>query len=172
MKKKIQVFKADRAAEAFVEKADLSEDDLSGFQGSAAVVTAFGLTADHYGLNQLRYDLRKMKGPGLLERDGKRCAYRLSDKGSGIALTFILFTNSSAARSPKACFIIRPTQPHGQRANLKPLFTRPTIPFATLFTCWRLLQHVGIYSEEERSQWKRLAAVMGRVLAASGGGRS
>jgi hypothetical protein len=27
----------------------------------ATVVTAFGLTADRYGLNQLRYDLRKIK---------------------------------------------------------------------------------------------------------------
>jgi hypothetical protein len=45
-----------------------------------AVLTAFGITADRYGLNQLRYDLRKMKAHGLLEGDGKRYAYRLSDK--------------------------------------------------------------------------------------------
>jgi hypothetical protein len=33
------------------------------------------------GLNQFRY-LRKMKGHGLLERDGKRYAYRVRDKGN------------------------------------------------------------------------------------------
>jgi hypothetical protein len=44
-----------------------------------------------YGLNQLRYDLRKMKGRRLLERDGKRYAYSLSEKGTKVALTFILF---------------------------------------------------------------------------------
>jgi hypothetical protein len=47
-----------------------------------AVLMAFGIPADRYGLNQLHYDLRKMKAHGLLERDGKRYAYRLSDKGT------------------------------------------------------------------------------------------
>jgi hypothetical protein len=56
-----------------------------------AVLTTFGLTADRYGLNQLRYDLRKMKAHGLLERDGKRYAYRLSNKGTRVALMFVLF---------------------------------------------------------------------------------
>jgi len=66
------------------------------------VLTAFGISADRYGLNQLRYDLRKMKAHGLLERDGKRYAYRLSDKGTKVALMFVLFHNSFAAHSPTA----------------------------------------------------------------------
>jgi hypothetical protein len=33
-----------------------------------------------YGLNQLRYDLRKLKGHGLIQRDGSRYAYRLTTK--------------------------------------------------------------------------------------------
>ena len=37
-----------------------------------AVLTAFAIADDRYALNQLRYDLRKMKAHGLLERDGKR----------------------------------------------------------------------------------------------------
>jgi hypothetical protein len=36
-----------------------------------AVLTTFELSAKTYGLNQLRYDLRKLKGHGLLERDGR-----------------------------------------------------------------------------------------------------
>ena len=32
-----------------------------------------------------------MKAHGLIERDGKHCACRLSDKGTKIALTFVLF---------------------------------------------------------------------------------
>jgi hypothetical protein len=32
-----------------------------------------------------------MKAHGLLERDGKRYAYRLSDKGIKVALMFVLF---------------------------------------------------------------------------------
>ena len=56
-----------------------------------AVLTTFPLSAARYGLNQLRYDLRKMKAHGLIERDGKRYAYRLTGKGIKVALTFVLF---------------------------------------------------------------------------------
>ncbi|MGH7148692.1 MAG: hypothetical protein ACREUI_07505 [Burkholderiales bacterium] len=56
-----------------------------------ALLTAYGLSDKRYGLNQLRYDLRKMKAHGLIERDGKRYAYRLSDKGTKVALLFVLF---------------------------------------------------------------------------------
>jgi hypothetical protein len=56
-----------------------------------AVLTNFELSAKTYGLNQLRYDLRKLKGHGLLERDGRRYAYRLSAKGVQVALLFLFF---------------------------------------------------------------------------------
>src|SRR5881628_2421227 len=46
-----------------------------------AVLTTFQLSPNTYGLNQLRYDLRKLKGHGLLQRDGSRYAYRLTAKG-------------------------------------------------------------------------------------------
>ena len=55
------------------------------------ILTTFGIGANRYGLNQLRYDLRKMKAHGLLARDGKRYAYRLTEKGTKVALLFILF---------------------------------------------------------------------------------
>ena len=47
-----------------------------------AILTTFELSAARYGLNQLRYDLRKMKAHGLVERDGKRYAYRLTEQGN------------------------------------------------------------------------------------------
>ena len=56
-----------------------------------AILTSFGIGADRYGLNQLRYDLRKLKAHGLLARDGNRYAYRLTEKGAKVALLFILF---------------------------------------------------------------------------------
>jgi hypothetical protein len=56
-----------------------------------AVLTNFRISADRYGLSQLRYDLRKLKAHGLLARDGKRYAYRLTEKGTKVALLFILF---------------------------------------------------------------------------------
>ena len=56
-----------------------------------AILTAFGLAANTYTLTQLRYDLRKMKAHGLLERIGRSYRYRLSDKSIKAALMFILF---------------------------------------------------------------------------------
>jgi hypothetical protein len=57
----------------------------------AAILSAFGLNAKSYTITQLRYDLRKMKAHGLVERDGKRYAYRLTAKGNKAALLFVLF---------------------------------------------------------------------------------
>jgi hypothetical protein len=56
-----------------------------------AVTATFQLSPKHYGLNQLRYDLRKLKGHGLLQRDGRRYAYRLTAKGVDSALLFLFF---------------------------------------------------------------------------------
>jgi hypothetical protein len=56
-----------------------------------AILTSFHIGADRYGLNQLRYDLRKLKAHGLLARDGNRYAYRLTEKGTKVALLFVLF---------------------------------------------------------------------------------
>jgi len=56
-----------------------------------AVLSSFQLTEKQYGLNQCRYDLRKLKAHALLQRDGKRYAYRLTDKGVQLALLFLFF---------------------------------------------------------------------------------
>ena len=56
-----------------------------------AVLTTYALAPSRYGLNQLRYDLRKMRAHDLVERDGKHYAYRLTDKGVKVAALFVLF---------------------------------------------------------------------------------
>jgi len=56
-----------------------------------AVLTSYALAASRYGLNQLRYDLRKLRAHGLLQRDGRLYAYRLTDKGVRTAVLFVLF---------------------------------------------------------------------------------
>ena len=58
---------------------------------STRLLTTFQLSPKTYGLNQLRYDLRKLKGHGLLERDGTRYVYRLTPKGVQVALLFLFF---------------------------------------------------------------------------------
>ena len=55
------------------------------------ILQSFHLSEKSYALNQLRYDLRKLKGHGLLERDGSRYAYRLTSKGFQVALLFLFF---------------------------------------------------------------------------------
>ena len=56
-----------------------------------AVLATYALAASRYGLNQLRYDLRKLRAHGLLQRDAQHYAYRLTDKGVKVAVLFVLF---------------------------------------------------------------------------------
>jgi hypothetical protein len=55
------------------------------------ILTTFNLSAQKYTLTQLRYDLRKMKAHGLVERESNQYSYRLSNKGIKTSLIFILF---------------------------------------------------------------------------------
>lgn len=67
---------------------------LAGWRASQihqAVLAAYALSPSRYGLNQLRYDLRKMRAHGLIERHGRRYAYRLTHQGVKVAVLFVLF---------------------------------------------------------------------------------
>jgi hypothetical protein len=74
-----------------------------------AILSSFGLTPTSYTVTQLRYDLRKMKGHGLLERDGQHYAYRLTDKGTRITLMFVLFHQRVCGPLANSLFQHRPT---------------------------------------------------------------
>src|SRR5215469_6133849 len=69
-----------------------------------ALQTAFSLSPQDYTLNQLRYDLRKMKGHGLLERVGKQYAYRLTEKGARVSAMFVLFHKRICGPLPNSLF--------------------------------------------------------------------
>ena len=77
-----------------------------------AVLTSFSLTQKQYGLNQLRYDLRKLKARGLLQRDGRRYAYRLSDKGIQVALLFLFFHKRLCGPIANSRFHHQPNEKH------------------------------------------------------------
>ena len=62
------------------------------------VLTTFQISPKTYGLDQLRYDLRKLKGHGLLERDGSRYAYQLTTEGVQIALLFLFGSRPQCCR--------------------------------------------------------------------------
>ena len=80
-----------------------------------AVLTTFTLSEKAYGLNQLRYDLRKLKGHGLIERDGSRYAYRLTQKGVQVALLFLFFHKRLCGPLANSRFHHRPHP--GRRPN-------------------------------------------------------
>jgi hypothetical protein len=75
-----------------------------------AILNTFGLSAASYTLTQLRYDLRKMKAHGLLERIGRGYLYRLTDKGIKAALMFILFHKRVCGPLANSLFHHRPDE--------------------------------------------------------------
>ena len=84
-----------------------------------AILTSFGLSPDKYTLTQLRYDLRKMKAHGLLERNGKRYLYHLTDKGARVALMFVLFHHRVCGPLSNSLFHHRPEESHKPASRIE-----------------------------------------------------
>jgi len=73
-----------------------------------AVLTTYTLSSERYRLAQLRYDLRKLRAHDLLERHGRRYAYRLTAKGLKTALLFTLFHQRICGPLANSLFHHRP----------------------------------------------------------------
>src|SRR5450755_1040614 len=84
-----------------------------------AVIATFQLSPKQYGLNQLRYDLRKLKGHGLLERDGRHYAYRLTAKGLDVALLFLFFHKHLCGPLANSRFHHKPDSAHRPNSKLE-----------------------------------------------------
>jgi hypothetical protein len=84
-----------------------------------AVLTTFGLSPKTYALNQLRYDLRKLKGHALLQRDGSRYAYRLTLKGGQVALLFLFFHKRLCGPLANSRFHHTPDPAHAPNSKLE-----------------------------------------------------
>jgi len=84
-----------------------------------AVLTTFQLPPKTYGLNQLRYDLRKLKGHDLLQRDGTRYAYRLTVKGVQVALLFLFFHKRLCGPLANSRFHHTPDPVHAPHSKLE-----------------------------------------------------
>ena len=89
-----------------------------------AVLTTFDLSEKSYRLNQLRYDLRKLKGHGLIERDGSRYAYRLTQKGVQVALLFLFFHKRLCGPIANSRFHHRPDPQHSPNSRLEAAYHR------------------------------------------------
>jgi hypothetical protein len=85
----------------------------------SAVLTTFQLQAKVYGLNQLRYDLRKLKGHGLLGREDQHYAYRLTAKGVQVALLFVFFHKRLCGPLANSRFHHKPDPAHCPNSKLE-----------------------------------------------------
>jgi hypothetical protein len=85
----------------------------------SAILTTFQLSAKAYGLNQLRYDLRKLKGHGLLDREVHRYAYRLTAKGVQVALLFLFFHKRLCGPLANSRFHHKPDPAHRPPSKLE-----------------------------------------------------
>jgi len=83
------------------------------------ILTTFALAEKSYRLNQLRYDLRKLKGHALLQRDGKRYAYRLTSKGLPVALLFLFFHKRLCGPLANSRFHHQPDATHRPDSKLE-----------------------------------------------------
>jgi len=84
----------------------------------------FRISKEAYTLNQLRYDLRKMKAHGLLQRLGGRYAYGLTEKGIRIALLFSLFHQRIFGPIAYSQFVRHPNQQPGPHSKPERAYRR------------------------------------------------
>ena len=89
-----------------------------------AVLTAFHLSEADYGLNQLRYDLRKLKGHALLERDGTRYAYRLTRRELRSRYCFCSSTSAYVVPLANSRFHHQPDPQHRPDSRLEAAYHR------------------------------------------------
>ncbi len=104
--------------------AGMAINGCSARQIHAVLLGRFRLSAHAYTLNQLRYDLRKMKAHGLLQRLGGRYAYGLTEKGIRIALLYSLFHQRIFGPIAHSQFVRRPNQQHGPDGKLERAYRR------------------------------------------------
>lgn len=97
--------------------AGLSVGGWTARQIHQAVLDRFELRAETYRLNSLRYDLRKLKGHGLLERTAGRYCYRLTEKGQRAAVLLVLFHRRLCGPLASGQFQHRPQEAHRPRSS-------------------------------------------------------
>lgn len=86
------------------------------------IVSAYQLP--EYTINQLRYDLRKMKAHGLVERNGTHYSYRLTDKGMKTATMFVLFHKRVCGPLANSLFYHRPDKQFVMNNKLEKAYHR------------------------------------------------
>ena len=86
------------------------------------LLKTFDLPSHTYTLTQLRYDLRKMKAHGLIQRDPQHYCYRLTEKGIKISLLFLLFHKRICGPIANSLFQFRPSLNGHPKSKLETAF--------------------------------------------------
>lgn len=98
----------------------------------AAVLKAFAIAPDAYSLTQLRYDLRKLRAHGLLQREGRSYSYRLTDKGIKVAAMFVLFQKRVCGPLANTLFHHRPTKTATPPARIEVAYHKADVAIQNL----------------------------------------
>lgn len=90
----------------------------------ATVLETFGLKASAYSLGQLRYDLRKLKAHGIIERRPHSYAYQLTARGTKIALLLTLFARRIYGPICAATLQHRPAAAHAPASPFEKAYAK------------------------------------------------
>ncbi len=98
----------------------------------SAVLTAFAITPALYSLTQLRYDVRKLRAHGLLQREGRSYSYRLTEKGIRVAAMFVLFQKRVCGPLANTLFHHRPTKTRTPPARIEVAYHKADVAIQNL----------------------------------------
>jgi len=76
----------------------------------------------NYTINQLRYDLRKMKAHGLIQRNGRQYSYILTEKGIQVVTLFMLFHKRLCGPLANSLFNHRPNKHFKPKSELEKMY--------------------------------------------------
>ena len=97
-----------------------------------AVLAVDQLTPDQYTLNQLAYDLRKLRAHGLIERPDNRYVYALSDYGRKAAAMLVIVRNRILRPIAGSLFVRSPKPSLKPNSKLQAQYRRTTRSFNDL----------------------------------------
>jgi hypothetical protein len=92
-----------------------------------AVCEAFSLTPKAYSITQLRYDARKLRAHGLLDRIGRSYCYRLTTKGVKVAAMFVLFHKRVCGPVANTLFHHRPAKTSTPPAKIEAAYHKADV---------------------------------------------
>ena len=110
--------------------------NLSNWKSREIYIRVLGtsrLSQSQYSISQLRYDLRKLKAHGIIERINGSYGYRLTDYGRKVCLTFIIFSERIFGPIANGLFHFRPNPDHLPSSKIESQYLKINIEIDHLF---------------------------------------